>query len=94
MITDPGTSPVRPRNQFAFGALTGALYGVFTGLHVVYGMFFGLVVVCALRGLVLWGVWLRDAARRDLPSAVAASGRAAASAGGGRLAAPEGIAHE
>ncbi|MGH3829136.1 MAG: enediyne biosynthesis protein UnbU [Pseudonocardiaceae bacterium] len=50
MITDPGTTPVRPRNQVAFGAAIAITYGVLMALHVVFGLFFSLMIVCALRG--------------------------------------------
>lgn len=53
MITDPATTPLRPRNQFVFGATTAVVYAVLVHLHVVYGLFFALVIVCALRGVIL-----------------------------------------
>jgi hypothetical protein len=63
MITDPGTTPVSARNQAVFGVLVGVAYGVITAFHVVYGMFFGLVAVCALRGLLLYGLGWRERQR-------------------------------
>ncbi|MFD6949716.1 enediyne biosynthesis protein UnbU [Nocardiopsis sp. TSRI0078] len=53
MITDPGTTPSKPRNQMVFGLTTAAVYGLLVSLHVVFGLFFALVITCALRGLVL-----------------------------------------
>ncbi|NYD52510.1 Na+-translocating ferredoxin:NAD+ oxidoreductase RnfD subunit [Actinomadura luteofluorescens] len=53
MITDPGTTPVRPRNQVVFGASTALVYALLVHLHVVYGLFFALVIVCVLRGAAL-----------------------------------------
>jgi Na+-translocating ferredoxin:NAD+ oxidoreductase RnfD subunit len=53
MITDPGTTPVSTRNQVAFGVATAATYGVLVAAHVVFGLFFALVIVCALRGVGL-----------------------------------------
>jgi Na+-translocating ferredoxin:NAD+ oxidoreductase RnfD subunit len=53
MITDPSTSPSKPRNQVLFGAATAAAYGVLMELHIAFGLFFALVIVCALRGLGL-----------------------------------------
>ena len=53
MITDPSTSPSRPRNQVLFGLATAAVYGVLMQLHIVFGLFFALVAVCALRGVGL-----------------------------------------
>src|SRR5205823_2889707 len=54
MVTDPATTPERPRAQFAFGAAVAAAYGLLMALHVVYGLFFALSAVCALRGLALY----------------------------------------
>lgn len=53
MITDPSTSPSKPRNQVLFGAATAAAYGVLMELHIAFGVFFALVIVCALRGIGL-----------------------------------------
>jgi Na+-translocating ferredoxin:NAD+ oxidoreductase RnfD subunit len=53
MITDPGTTPVRPRNQVVFGLTTAATYGVLVQYHVVFGLFFALFATCVLRGIVL-----------------------------------------
>jgi hypothetical protein len=58
MITDPGTTPARPLPQIAFGAGTALLYGVFTGLHISYGIFFALVTTCLIRGMFLWSLHL------------------------------------
>lgn len=57
MITDPGTTPSRRNGQLAFGASTAVVYGVLVQLHVVFGLFFALVIACAVRGvgLVLGG---------------------------------------
>ena len=33
MITDPGTTPVKPRNQVIFGAAVGIAYGVLVVAH-------------------------------------------------------------
>lgn len=63
MITDPGTSPLRPRNQVIFSLTAAALYAVIIELHLVYGLFFCVLGACALRGVVLWGVAWRDARR-------------------------------
>lgn len=53
MITDPGSTPVRPRNQAAFGAAAAAAYGLLVFFHVVYGLFFALVIVSGLRAIAL-----------------------------------------
>jgi hypothetical protein len=64
MITDPGTTPVRTVNQVLFGAATAATYGVLVAVHVVFGLFFALVIVCALRGIGL-AVLARTRARTE-----------------------------
>jgi hypothetical protein len=86
MITDPGTTPVRPRNQVAFGLATAAVYGLLVQLHIVFGLFFALVTVCALRG-----IGLAVLARRPAPEA-AAPEAAAPEAAAPEAAAPEAAA--
>lgn len=53
MVTDPATTPSDRREQVAFGAAVAATYGILTAAHVVFGLFFALSTVCALRGAVL-----------------------------------------
>jgi enediyne biosynthesis protein E5 len=53
MVTDPATTPASVRGQVAFGALVAAAYGMLMALHVVFGLFFGLSIVCAGRGAAL-----------------------------------------
>jgi hypothetical protein len=53
MITDPGTTPTRPRNQVLFGVVTAMVYGLLVQLHIVFGLFFALVITCVLRAAVL-----------------------------------------
>lgn len=66
MITDPGTTPVKPANQVAFGVATAAVYGLLVHVHIAFGLFFALVIVCALRGAALGVVSLR--ARAETPA--------------------------
>lgn len=54
MITDPGTTPVKPLHQVLFGAGVAFAYAVLLMLHVAFGLFFALAIVCALRGLGLY----------------------------------------
>jgi hypothetical protein len=56
MITDPGTTPFRRRNQVAFGLTAAAVYGLLVVWHVVFGLFFALVITCVLRAAVLLAV--------------------------------------
>ncbi|GGK76476.1 enediyne biosynthesis protein UnbU [Mangrovihabitans endophyticus] len=53
MITDPGTTPARPRDQVAFGVGTAMAYGVLVAAHVTFGLFYALTAVCAVRALFL-----------------------------------------
>ncbi|GAA4513276.1 MULTISPECIES: RnfABCDGE type electron transport complex subunit D [Nonomuraea] len=61
MITDPGTTPVKPRNQVVFGASTAVVYGLLVHFHIVYGLFFALVIVCVARGVLLAALSAREA---------------------------------
>jgi Na+-translocating ferredoxin:NAD+ oxidoreductase RnfD subunit len=54
MVTDPATTPTSMRGQAAFGAAVAAAYGTLMAFHVVFGLFFGLSIVCAARGVLLY----------------------------------------
>lgn len=54
MISDPGTTPIAPRWQVLFGLTVAAVYGTLVVSGVVFGLFYALVITCALRGLVLF----------------------------------------
>ncbi|CAM4310792.1 hypothetical protein GCM10009799_09060 [Nocardiopsis rhodophaea] len=64
MITDPGTTPVRPRDQVVFALTAAGIYGLLTGAHVVYGIFYCLIATCLLRGALMWATawWERNRA--------------------------------
>jgi enediyne biosynthesis protein E5 len=66
MITDPGTSPVKGRNQFMFGGAVALVYGVLMAFNVVYTLFFATTLVCGLRGLGWWGAHLVKRRRERL----------------------------
>lgn len=53
MVTDPGTTPVQPRAQILFGLSVAAIYGLLMIYHIVFGLFFALTIVCAMRGIFL-----------------------------------------
>jgi Na+-translocating ferredoxin:NAD+ oxidoreductase RnfD subunit len=53
MIPDPATTPIKPARQLAFGFAVAMVYGILQVLHLVFGLFFALVTVCAIRGLSL-----------------------------------------
>jgi enediyne biosynthesis protein E5 len=76
MVTDPATTPSPPLRQLAFGGSVAAAYGLLMTLHVVFGLFFSLLVVCSMRGLglALWAFVrspIRSRAERPMPSRVA-----------------------
>jgi hypothetical protein len=50
MVTDPPTTPSSTRNQVLFGLATAATYGLLMASHIVFGLFFSLVIVCFARG--------------------------------------------
>ncbi|HEY9474434.1 MAG TPA: enediyne biosynthesis protein [Mycobacteriales bacterium] len=58
MITDPGTTPMKPRSQFVFGSSVALVYAILMVFNVVYTLFFATSIVCALRGLGWWGAHL------------------------------------
>jgi Na+-translocating ferredoxin:NAD+ oxidoreductase RnfD subunit len=49
MITDPGTTPFPPRAQAVFGAATALVYGGLVLMHITFGLFYALTIVCAGR---------------------------------------------
>jgi hypothetical protein len=54
MVTDPGTTPSKGRNQFIFGGSLAFVYAVLLVYNVVYTLFFALVIVCGVRGAGWW----------------------------------------
>ncbi|WP_280262391.1 enediyne biosynthesis protein [Nocardia wallacei] len=72
MITDPATTPFKKRDQIAFGAAVGIMYGVCMALNVSFGLFFALVVVCAARGIFWWYRNIREWLGNRAPAATAA----------------------
>jgi hypothetical protein len=84
MITDPGTTPTKPRAQFMFGSSVAIVYAILMEFNIVYTLFFATSIVCASRGLGWWAAYLRRrrkeaAARAAEPTAVAATGQPVAS---------------
>jgi Na+-translocating ferredoxin:NAD+ oxidoreductase RnfD subunit len=77
MITDPATSPSGYRNQILFGAGMALSYALLMSLHIVFGLFFGLTIVCVVRGAGLY-VLRAVAAYRDRPVATVEPGAALA----------------
>ena len=74
MIPDPATTPLQPGRQAAFGFSVAAVYGLLQAAHVVFGLFYALLLVCAIRGLSLHALALWPRVQRRERSA-AAGGR-------------------
>lgn len=53
MVSDPATTPQARSRQVGFGIAVAGVYAVLQLAHVVFGLFFSLLIVCALRGVVL-----------------------------------------
>ena len=51
MISDPATTPFKFRNQLIFGFSVALVYGILVKLHIVFGLFFSLTIVCFIRGV-------------------------------------------
>lgn len=54
MISDPGTTPFKPRAQILFGAAVALAYSILMLFHIVFGLFFALFAVCTIRGIYLY----------------------------------------
>jgi enediyne biosynthesis protein E5 len=69
MVTDPGTTPAKTLNQVLFGVGVALTYAVLMFFHLTFGLFFSLVIVCALRGIGLYLSSLRPVSSViDLPA--------------------------
>lgn len=88
MITDPGTTPSKPLNQFMFGSSVAMVYGLLMVFNVVYTLFFATTIVCAVRGI---GWWVAHGLQRGRGNH-AASGTVAEPAEPQRLADNEAVA--
>jgi hypothetical protein len=53
MIPDPATTPLKPLRQAAFGFAVAAVYAITQVLHLVFGLFYALLIVCAIRGIAM-----------------------------------------
>jgi hypothetical protein len=76
MITDPGTTPSKPRQQFVFGSAVAVAYAALMAANIVYTLFFAVSIVCACRGLGWWGasMWARRGRARTAPEQAGAPG--------------------
>ena len=67
MVTDPATTPAGRRDQIVFGFSVAAVYGLLLMAHVVFGLFFALTIVCAVRGLGIYArAWFRGRVRAEM----------------------------
>jgi Na+-translocating ferredoxin:NAD+ oxidoreductase RnfD subunit len=73
MVTDPATTPAGRREQIVFGSSVAAVYGLLMVAHVVFGLFFALTIVCAVRGLGIYVAQLvRGREREEVPATLSA----------------------
>jgi enediyne biosynthesis protein E5 len=54
MIPDPATTPLNPKRQILFGLAVAFVYGALQILHIVFGLFIALALVCTFRGIGLY----------------------------------------
>jgi len=66
MIPDPATTPLKPSRQALFGASVAIIYAFTQVLHLVFGLFYALLIVCAIRGVSLYA--LRRRLNSDVPT--------------------------
>lgn len=60
MISDPATTPQDTRSQVMFGVSVAAVYALLMTMHIVFGLFFALPIVCLLRSAgILASQWYR-----------------------------------
>jgi enediyne biosynthesis protein E5 len=71
MITDPGTTPGKARNQFIFGSSVATVYAIMMEGNVVYTLFFATSTVCAIRG---GGWWVAHFVQKGKKRRAAATG--------------------
>jgi hypothetical protein len=83
MITDPGTTPTKPRAQFMFGSGVAFVYAVLMQFNIVYTLFFATSIVCATRGLGWWIAYLRRSRKRAAGRSAGPAAAAAAAGGVG-----------
>jgi Na+-translocating ferredoxin:NAD+ oxidoreductase RnfD subunit len=70
MITDPATSPSKTTSQVGFAVGVAAGYALFMELHIVFGLFYALTVVAAVRGS-----WILLAPNRQTPAYLSPTAR-------------------
>jgi len=79
MVTDPATTPAGRRDQIVFGLSVAAVYGLLMVAHVVFGLFFALTIVCAVRGLCTFASrWIRSREGEETPASLSTTSPASA----------------
>jgi hypothetical protein len=78
MVSDPGTTPFNQRSQIFFGLGVAAAYQILMTLHIVFGLFFALVIVCSIRGAYLQWAAIQER-KADMIKASAALSQEASS---------------
>lgn len=68
MIPDPATTPLKPGRQALFGFSVAFVYAITQVLHLVFGLFYALLIVCAVRGVAMHLAERRKSAAPDLPT--------------------------
>jgi enediyne biosynthesis protein E5 len=72
MVTDPATTPFDKKSQVLFGLSVAVVYGLLVCVHVVFGLFFALTAVSALRGVAQYvGSLSRSAYPKAVPARAA-----------------------
>jgi hypothetical protein len=72
MVTDPATTPHSKWGQVVFGLSVAIVYGLLLVMHIVFGLFFALTIVCTVRGLSLYAqAWADSHARSKVVPAQA-----------------------
>src|SRR3954469_1562294 len=79
MIPDPATTPLKPLRQALFGFSVAIIYGILQMLHLVFGLFYALLIVCAIRGTSLhfWFFWQKFKGASNVATAIAEPAKAA-----------------
>ena len=54
MVTDPGSTPIKSREQFVFGGAIALVYALLVLAHIGFAFFYALLIVCSTRGLILY----------------------------------------
>jgi enediyne biosynthesis protein E5 len=62
MIPDPATTPLKWWRQILFAASVAVVYALLLSIHIVFGLFLSLGIVCAVRGISieLYTWWLKS----------------------------------